>query len=778
MAAKDSLSHVFELYILEDKLTAEQWTAFNRAIVSHMGVFGGKYELVMSIKDNVVRFFVRSDQDLSGLSNSISGLLIRIVPESEITLPTAVQKERFLQFVTGGNLLDLKERQQVQKTKSLEYATFKVRALAHDKMIIQSDIYFELPGKTWSIAHKTLTSFPFQLLSIDFTSNTHYLKKTVPKYLNIEKATHMLVSENLGALVEVDTFPYFTKNYYLGLTNYEFDKHSFIIGASGSGKSKFISLFVDRLAATQLATNYRVIVIDPHASLAADFEHIQNKQIVNFSGESTQLFGGSASDISAATELTATLFKSLMSETASPKTDRVLRFSLYVLLTAQTMSLHSLKRYLTEVDFRNQVLDHVKEYVPANITHFFGADFNEMRTKYYDEALSPIISLVDEMQMQPALVGEGELSLERLVQDNFLTVFSLNKVSMGDRVVKTVAGLLIQQIFLLAQARAFSQRVLLIIDEVSVVQNPALAAILSEARKFNLTVMLTQQYFGQIEEDLRAAIFANVYNYYTFKVSEEDARALEGNMNIEIPAEIVEAEHAKGIKEKDLRIKIMTELHPRECLIRVISRGQVVPAIKARTLDAPKGSGLPTHETKLKSYTQKPVALPQKFEERAIGEFEKTLKTPIATTPYQTEANPDGNPPYTPEAQPISQPVTTGTPTQDPLAALDDFMANMEATVTGPKSPESAPSFSPERSAETLATPAEAPKTAEEEPRVSPYEIDPAERGDGTVPKLGNAAVAPISQSLPAQTFNLGELLASHSSSRIKLNRKDQTKDE
>jgi hypothetical protein len=220
------------------------------------------------------------------------------------------------------------------------------------------------------------------------------------------------------------------------------------------------------------------------------------------------------------------------------------------------------------------------------------------------------------MQMQPALVGEGELSLAKTIQDNFLTVFSLNKVSMGDKVVKTVAGLLIQQIFLLAQARAFGQKVVLIVDEVSVVQNPALASILAEARKFNLTVILTQQYFGQIEENLRAAIFANVYNYYTFKVSEEDARALEGNLNIELPEEIVQTEHEKGIKETDIRVKIMTELHPRECLVRVLANGQVVPAVKARTLDAPSLShSSEIVDADLKSYKQAPVVLPTKFEE-------------------------------------------------------------------------------------------------------------------------------------------------------------------
>ncbi len=645
--------YLFELYILVDSLEQGQWLQLNKAIVGHLGALGGSYELIFRCTDNVVRFFIRCDHDLSSLSNAISGILLRPCDEKEATLPEAIRKERLVQYVTGGNILDLKEKYHIKKMKSLEWASFSIHALRHDKAIIRSNLYFQSAGKVWTKASKLLTAFPANLLVINFETNTHYLKKTVPKYLNIEKSLHMLTSENSGALFEVDTFPYFSHNYYLNLTSFEFDKHSFIIGASGSGKSKLISLFVDRLATTALAPNYRIIVIDPHASLAEDFEHLQGTRVVNFSGESTQLFGGAATDISAATELTATLFKSLMSSSTA-KTDRLLRFSLYVLLTAQTMSLEALKRFLTETELRNQILDHVRDYVPTNISHFFGADFNELRTKYYDEALSPIISLVDEMQMQPALVGEGELSLAKTIQDNFLTVFSLNKVSMGDKVVKTVAGLLIQQIFLLAQARAFGQKVILIIDEVSIVQNPALAAILAEARKFNLTVILTQQYFGQIEENLRAAIFANVYNYFTFKVSEEDARALEGNLNIELPSELVEEEHQKGIKEQEIRVKIMTELHPRECLVRVLANGQVVPAVKARTLDAPVARAHSSTESPgLKTYRQVAPVLPAKFT------VQDNIESPHASLVTEPPA-PRSIPPVSPTAVPLAG--TTPTP--------------------------------------------------------------------------------------------------------------------
>lgn len=638
----------FELYVTTDTLTPEHWTKLYKSLLAYLGVLS-KFELTFRSTDNVVRFFITSDKDLSALSNNLEGILLRPVSAQEIELPEASGRERFLQFVTNGTILDLKEKMAVKKSKDLEYATFKIRALGVEKAVVRSSYYFKNAGGGWSKALKTTTFFPAKLLAVNFAGNTHYLKKTVPKYLNIEKSLHMLVSQNVDALFEVDTFPYFSHNYYLNLTNYEFDKHSFIIGASGSGKSKFISLFVDRLSKTALRMNYRVVVIDPHASLADDFAHIPENKVITFGKQdSAELFPGAGTDLTSATELTATLFKSVLADQFNPRLDRLLRFSLFTLMTAQAMSLENLKRFLTDVEFRTQIIEHVSGYIPQNVVKFFGGDYNELRTQYYNETILPLVSMVDEMQLQPSLVGESETSLARTIQENFLTVFSLNKVSMGDKVVKTVAGLLIQQIFLLAQARAFGQKIILIIDEVSVVQNPALAQILAEARKFNLTVILTQQYFGQVEKDLRDAIFANVFNYYTFKVSEEDARALEGNLNIELPKDLIESEHARGLKESDIKIKMMTELHPRECLVRLLTNGQILPAIKARTMDAPL---VTEHRvTELKRSEQ---ILPEKFveggrsgEKRQI-KFSKALLDKIA----ESEANPEPTATYTPQAR-------------------------------------------------------------------------------------------------------------------------------
>ena len=422
---------------------------------------------------------------------------------------------------------------------------------------------------------------------MNFVENSRYLHKEFPKYINIEKALPVLSPTQSNALFAVNTFPYFAEDYYLNLQDYEFDKHSFIIGASGSGKSKFIELFVDRISKSAYKNSYRILVIDPHASLGNDMQKIPDSQVIDFSGDNApELFGDSSkTDVSASTELTTTLMKSLLADQFNPKVERVLRFSLFVLFSSQSMSLGMLKRFLTELDLRNQIMQHVSGSIPPNIEQFFATDYNEIRTTHYTEAVLPIISLVDEMQLQPGLVGESEISLSRTIQNNFLTVFSLNKVSMGEKVVKTAAGILMQQIFLLAQARAFNEKVILIVDEVSVVQSPALASILAEARKYNLFVILTQQYFGQVDKSLKDSIYANVYNYYVFRVSEEDAEGLIGNLNIELPKEIIEEEHKKGISEETLKKQLMTELHPRECLIRVSANGQIIPVFKARTLD-------------------------------------------------------------------------------------------------------------------------------------------------------------------------------------------------
>ena len=651
------MQYWYEAYLMVDIMEADQWQKILVGISQYIGTLRS-WKLIVGIENSTIKYFVGTNKDIGLLSNNLEGLVLRPISKSDLVIPQATDKQRFLSFVTGGNLLDLREKYHVKRSVELSLAIFNIKMLNPTKASVRTDLWFkDLSGK-YMQAKKTLLFLPSHLLSVNFETNTKYLRNKQPTYLDIQKSIHTLQSENINAVFEIDTFPYLPSNHYLPITSYDFEKHSFIIGASGSGKSKLISLIVDRISSNMsLRQAYRVIVIDPHASLENDLRGIEGTTVIDFKSEdeSTDLFGGAGTDVSAATELTGTLFKSLLADQYNPKLERVLRFSLYVLMTAQSMSLDMLKRFIMDVELRNQILQHVQNHVPQNIIQFFNTDFNDMRTKYYNESILPIVSLVDEMQLQESLAGRQEdaVSLSTIINSNFLSVFSLNKVSMGEKVVKTVAGLLIQQIFLLAQAHAFNEKIILIIDEVSVVQNPALAAILAEARKYNLFVFLTQQYFGQIDKIIQDAIFTNVYNYYVFRVSEEDARSIEGNLAIEVPKEIMMVEKEKGLKETDVRVRLLTNLNSRECLLRLSSNGQILPCIKGRTLDAVSISA--PKESELRSY--KTADLPRKFQEQPSsvpGLAARQLESPdVADTPNVPLGQSPSEAPVAAQATPI-----------------------------------------------------------------------------------------------------------------------------
>ncbi len=102
----------------------------------------------------------------------------------------------------------------------------------------------------------------------------------------------------------------------------------------------------------------------------------------------------------------------------------------------------------------------------------------------------------------------------------------------------------------------------------------------------------------------------------------------------------------------------MTELHPRECLVRVLSNGQVVPCVKAKTVDAPIASEHAKHAAP-------PIKqlLPEKFVESAVPVI-KSIELSSQTNDNQ-------------QPQPTAQPHAAATP-QEPrsFGGLRDLLAS------------------------------------------------------------------------------------------------------
>ena len=422
-----------------------------------------------------------------------------------------------------------------------------------------------------------ILGIPANILSVDFEGNKRYFYKSAPKYLEINKVLHLLGSDTNNSLLSIDTFPYLQGNFYLNQNNFSFDKHSIIFGSSGSGKSKLISLLINNISKSEnLRQKYKVVVIDPHASLENDIGGLG--KVIDFKNnlDSIDLFINNTDDIISSTELLLDLFKSLIADQYNSKLERVLRHSIHLLLTNETFNFCNLRKLLLDLEYRNDLIRKLKYNLPVSVIDFFLADFNDLKTKAYGEAISPIISFIDEMEMIPVFNEENNTeNLKNTIHNNFLTLFSLDRAKLGDKVTKTIAGLIMQQLLTIMQKQEIDEHIIFIIDEVAVVENPILSRYLSEARKYNLSLILAGQYFNQISDELKNSIFANVINYFIFRVSKLDANILVDNFNMKIPLD----------DSKEQKIKLLTELQTRECIVRIDSNGILLPAFKGITLD-------------------------------------------------------------------------------------------------------------------------------------------------------------------------------------------------
>jgi hypothetical protein len=67
----------------------------------------------------------------------------------------------------------------------------------------------------------------------------------------------------------------------------------------------------------------------------------------------------------------------------------------------------------------------------------------------------------------------------------------------------------------------------LYIDEFQNVTTPSIASILSEARKYKLSLNVAHQYLSQLSDDIRNAVMGNVGSMQIFRISSEDAEKME-----------------------------------------------------------------------------------------------------------------------------------------------------------------------------------------------------------------------------------------------------------
>lgn len=553
-----------EVFLLKKTIDKESWDALIKKITKYEGI-EKTWHIYVVYNNPFLKFYLNTNKHIPASLEKIDNFLFKKCDTFELNI-RQLKKNILLSCETLNNI---KEELEIRDKEHINYIDIKIKSSVFGKIRYKINIITEKKN------YLLLMNNPSNILTIDFNLCPNILPAGTPKYLDISKDLSLLTSNKESSLFKIDTFPFLEGHFYLDPDSYDFNKHSLVVGSSGSGKSKFLASFVKNILTK--SSKYKIVVIDPHASLENDIGGLGF--VIDFLNNSINLFA-SDTDIIINIELLLELITSLIGS-KNTKVERVLRHSLYLLLVDKSFNFMNLKNVILDAFYRNDLLNKYKNVIPTNIIEFFASEFNEIKTKSYMDAISPIISLVDELSLIPVFNSniEGSTLLDS-IKSNDLLLFSLDRTKLGDKVTKTLSGLVMEQLLTLVQKREIDEHVIFIIDEISVVENPIMSIFLSEARKYNLSLILSGQYFNQVSEDLKNSIFANVLNYYIFRVSRGDATLLNKNINMKIPLS----------DEEETKIKLLTELKNRECIMRISKNGTLLPPLKGTTNDF---SGVP-----------------------------------------------------------------------------------------------------------------------------------------------------------------------------------------
>jgi hypothetical protein len=133
--------------------------------------------------------------------------------------------------------------------------------------------------------------------------------------------------------------------------------------------------------------------------------------------------------------------------------------------------------------------------------------------------------------MRPIVAQEtSSFNIREIMDGKKIFLVNLSKGRLGDINASLIGLILVGKFLQAALARvdsAVRPDFFLYIDEFQNITTPSIATILSEARKYRLSLNLAHQYIAQLPEDIKNAVFGNVGSIATFRVGPDDSQYLE-----------------------------------------------------------------------------------------------------------------------------------------------------------------------------------------------------------------------------------------------------------
>ena len=321
-------------------------------------------------------------------------------------------------------------------------------------------------------------------------------------------------------------------------------RHMYIIGKTGMGKSTML----ENMAIQDIQNGEGVCFIDPHGSAAEKLlEFVPQsriKDVIYFAPfdidhpigfNVLEDVGFDKRHLVVAGLMSA--FKRIWVDAWSSRMEYILQNTLLALLEYPDATLIDINRMLTNKEFRNKVLDRVSD---TTVLEYWRVEVAGYTERFWQEATPAIQNKIGQFVANPLVRNvvaqpKSAFDIREIMDNKKIFIVNLSKGRMGEQNADLLGSMLITKIYLSAMSRAEESAAdleklppfYLFVDEFQSVVNDSFSNILSEARKYKLSLTLAHQYVEQMEENIRNAVFGNVGTTVTFRVGPFDAQVLE-----------------------------------------------------------------------------------------------------------------------------------------------------------------------------------------------------------------------------------------------------------
>jgi len=228
------------------------------------------------------------------------------------------------------------------------------------------------------------------------------------------------------------------------------------------------------------------------------------------------------------------VFKKIWPDVWSARMEYILNNTILALLECPDSTLLGVNRMLADANYRKEVVDKIRDPV---VKSFWLHEFARYTQRLEVEAAAAIQNKVGQFISAPLIrniIGQEKSSVDmrKLMDSGKILILNLSKGRIGEDASKLLGGLLITKLQLAAMSRVDipedkRRDFFLYVDEFQNFATESFCNILSEARKYRLSLTLAHQYIAQMEDKVKDAIFGNVGTIIAFRVGADDAEYLE-----------------------------------------------------------------------------------------------------------------------------------------------------------------------------------------------------------------------------------------------------------